>query len=75
VRKLYLAGRYFGCRHCHDLTYASTQQSDKRVYAAVRGGLDLAAVDPRGMSVSQLGLLLKVIDHERKRLDRLGRRF
>src|SRR5262245_46361602 len=23
VRKLYLRGRYFGCRHCHDLTYRS----------------------------------------------------
>jgi hypothetical protein len=27
VAKLYLRGRYFLCRHCHDLTYASRQQS------------------------------------------------
>jgi hypothetical protein len=27
VAKLYLKGRYFLCRHCHDLTYASRQQS------------------------------------------------
>jgi hypothetical protein len=26
VAKLYLRGRYFLCRHCHDLTYASRQQ-------------------------------------------------
>jgi hypothetical protein len=26
---LYLRGRYFGCRHCHDLTYTSCQESHK----------------------------------------------
>ena len=33
VGKLYLppGGRYFGCRHCHDLTYRSSQESDNRV--------------------------------------------
>jgi len=33
VRKLYLppGGRYFGCRHCHDLTYRSAQEHDQRV--------------------------------------------
>ena len=31
VGKLYLppGGRYFGCRHCHDLTYTSCQESHK----------------------------------------------
>lgn len=31
VAKLYLPphGRYFGCRHCHDLTYTSCQESHK----------------------------------------------
>jgi hypothetical protein len=31
VRKLYLppGARYFGCRHCYDLTYASRQTSQK----------------------------------------------
>ena len=42
VRKLYQAGRYFGCRRCHSLTYTSTQTSDPRVYAAVRGGIDFS---------------------------------
>jgi hypothetical protein len=33
VGKLYLppAGRYFGCRQCHGLTYTSAQQHDQRV--------------------------------------------
>jgi hypothetical protein len=29
VGKLYLHGKYFGCRHCHDLTYTSCQESRK----------------------------------------------
>lgn len=35
VGKLYLppGGGYYGCRHCHDLTYRSSQESDKRVNA------------------------------------------
>ena len=38
VRKLYLppGGVYFGCRHCYDLTYRSSQESDKRVSALRR---------------------------------------
>jgi hypothetical protein len=28
---LYLAGKYFGCRHCYDLTYTSCQEHDKRL--------------------------------------------
>jgi hypothetical protein len=33
VCKIYLppGSRYYGCRHCHDLTYQSCQESDKRV--------------------------------------------
>lgn len=33
VAKLYLPywSRYFGCRTCHDLTYTSCQEHDKRV--------------------------------------------
>jgi hypothetical protein len=29
VGKLYLLGRYYGCRHCHGLTYTSCQESHK----------------------------------------------
>ncbi len=76
VRKLYRSGRYFGCRRCHNLTYRSTQESDSRVYAALRTGLDLDAIHTPGrMSVSQLGFALKVLTFEQKRLDRLGKRL
>lgn len=76
ARRLYLHGRYFGCRHCHGLTYRSSQESDPRVYAALRGGLDLARfADPGRLSVAQLGFALKVLTFEQKRLDRLGRRL
>jgi hypothetical protein len=70
VRKLYLSGRYFGCRHCHALTYRSRQESDSRVYALVRGGLD--AMPPiGGASVTQLGLALKALTLMKKRLNRI----
>lgn len=41
VGKLYLpsGGRYFGCRHCYDLTYRSSQESDKQVQALKRLGM------------------------------------
>jgi hypothetical protein len=43
VRKLYLppGGRYFGCRHCYDLTYRSVQEHDRRVDALVKNPLRL----------------------------------
>ncbi|MBP3956749.1 hypothetical protein J8F10_15865 [Gemmata sp. G18] len=72
VRKLYRCGKYFGCRHCHNLAYRSTQESDSRVYAALRRGAHLHEFgDIRGMSVSQLGLALKVLTAGQKRFDRL----
>jgi hypothetical protein len=75
VRKVYLRGRYFGCRHCHDLTYRSTQESDSRVYAALRGGFSLDRLgDPTRMSVAQLGFALRVLTSQQKRLDRVARR-
>jgi hypothetical protein len=42
VGKLHLPphGRYFGCRHCHDLTYASCQESHKFDRAFRRLALD-----------------------------------
>jgi hypothetical protein len=30
VAKLYLKGRYFLCRHCHDLTYTSRQETSRK---------------------------------------------
>jgi hypothetical protein len=76
VRKLYLHGKYFGCRRCHGLSYQSSQESDRRVYAALRGGLALGRLaDPGRLSVAQLGFALKVLTFEQRRLDRLGRRL
>lgn len=76
VRKLYLGGRYFGCRHCHNLTYRSTQESDGRVYAALRAGMHLGGfTDTVGLSVTQLGFALKVLTAGQKRLERIGQRM
>jgi hypothetical protein len=70
VRKLYLCGKYFGCRHCHNLTYRSQQESDSRVYALARAGLD--AMPKIGQaSVTQLGLALRALTLMQKRLNRL----
>jgi hypothetical protein len=50
ARKLYLppGGRYFGCRHCYDLTYKSCQESHMydRLYLSLstRTGLSLERV-------------------------------
>jgi len=49
VGKLYLppGGRYFGCRHCHDLTYTSCQESHKfdACLAAIGAPMGLSARD------------------------------
>ena len=36
VAKLYLRGRYFGCRQCHRLTYTSCQESHQRDWLYAR---------------------------------------
>jgi hypothetical protein len=64
-----LRSKYFGCRHCHDLTYRSSQESDSRVYALARAGLD-AIPRIEGASVTQLGLALKALTLMQKRFDR-----
>jgi hypothetical protein len=65
VGRLYLPPgcRYFGCRHCHALTYTSCQQHDKRVDFLRRNPevLERLAADLEGASVAQLGLLLKAL--------------
>jgi hypothetical protein len=49
VGKLYLppSGRYFGCRHCYDLTYQSSQESHKydRVFAELARETGIATAD------------------------------
>jgi hypothetical protein len=65
VGKLYLPprGRYYGCRHCYDLTYTSCQQHDKRVDALRKDPEVLLqlAENLDGASLTQLGLILKAL--------------
>jgi hypothetical protein len=65
VGKLYLppGGRYFGCRHCHALTYESAQTHDRRVSALRRNPELLAAImeNLQGASPGQLVLALKAL--------------
>jgi len=70
--KLYLSGRWFGCRRCHDLTYRSQQTSDSRVYALARVGLGAMPQSSHQASVTQLGLALKAITLMQKRLRACG---
>jgi hypothetical protein len=65
VGKLYLppGGRYFGCRHCHELTYHSAQTHDKRVDALRKNPELLAAImeNPAAGLDSRLILALKAL--------------
>jgi hypothetical protein len=79
VAKLYLPphGRYFGCRHCHNLSYRSAQEHDKRLDALRRDQERLAALmgNLKGASVSQLGLALKALTRERQLIEKWQRRY
>ena len=71
VGKLYLppGARYFGCRHCHELTYKSCQEHDSRVSALRRNPDLLNAIldNTKGASPGQIILAIKAIG-PRKRL-------
>jgi hypothetical protein len=63
VAKVYLplGGRYYGCRHCHGLTYTSCQEHDKRVDLLRRNpaALRRLAENLESLPFGQLRLLLK----------------
>ena len=65
VGKIYIppSGRYYGCRHCYDLTYTSCQQSDKRVNWLRRNPEALAAMVKNSdeLDASNLFLVLKAL--------------
>lgn len=65
IGKLYLppGRRYYGCRQCHDLTYKSCQESDKRVSWLRRNPEALLALvkNPQNLDGSGLILALKAI--------------
>ncbi len=76
VGKLYLPprGRYFGCRHCHQLSYSSCQEHDKRVDALLRNPEALGAImaNPRGASTGSLILAIKATGKAERYLTRGG---
>ena len=74
-RKLYLGQWYFGCRQCQRLTYKTTQCSDRRVNAIWQGRVDLRRIDPRFLSINNLGLLLKFFRYQQERTDHTMRRL
>lgn len=50
VRKLYLNGQFFGCRHCHNLTYKSRQEYDARLLRLMKNsGLMNAMIESEDM--------------------------
>jgi hypothetical protein len=68
VRKLYRVGRYFGCRHCHDLTYASRQEHDARVSRLMKNpGRVTALIASGDPGAVLLGLAAAVRLEERNR--------
>jgi hypothetical protein len=64
VVKLYLppGERLFGCRHCHDLTYQSAQQHDKRADLLRRHPELIQAMLDRSPNVTMLVLALKALN-------------
>ncbi len=76
VGKLYLpgGGRYDGCRHCYDLTYTSSQESDKRVSQLLRGQLDEFPLHLDDLPLHRCMLLIKALDKQEKQLQRYVRK-
>jgi hypothetical protein len=68
VRKLYRVGRYFGCRHCHDLTYKSRQEHDARVSRLMKDpGQMRAMIDSESIEAILLGMTAAARLEERNR--------
>jgi hypothetical protein len=76
VGKLYLpaAARYFGCRRCHDLTYRSAQEHDKRLAPFGRSPELLYAVLDGPCDLATLGLALKAVKLRQQKLEKWERR-
>lgn len=80
VAKLYQPPRspYFGCRHCHQLTYRSRQAHDRRVSALLRGGvarLCELAQHPSRLPIPTLGLILTALTEWERRSERAMKRL
>jgi hypothetical protein len=74
VGKLYLKGRYFGCRRCQNLTYTSCQERDRRVDRLLKdpGAVDALLAGNPGLP--ELGLALKALSKVRRQLASSRRR-
>ena len=70
ARKLYLRRGYFGCRRCHDLTYESAQEHDKRLDPLCRDPLLLEAMLSRDAPLSVNLLALKAHTQRLRRIQR-----
>jgi hypothetical protein len=68
VLKLYLRdGKYFGCRHCCNLTYASAQEHDQRVDDLIRDPRRfLGPLNSFGGTLLILKAMIKLAEKERK---------
>jgi hypothetical protein len=73
VAKLYLppGGKYFGCRHCYNLTYRSCKEHDKRVDAIVKNPKLLRAY----LGGNNLKGLMLAWKAEQKLMQKLNRLF
>jgi hypothetical protein len=68
--------RYFGCRVCHRLAYASQQRHDKRVTALLKSGTLLdRAWTLADQSVTALGVALAAFREQNRRCERALRRL
>ena len=67
---------YFGCRHCHRLTYRSSQEHDPRVTALLTSGTLFEMADrPDRLSLPQLGLALAALTEWQRRHERALKRL
>jgi hypothetical protein len=73
VALLYLRGKYFSCRRCHNLTYRSSQESDGRVSKFLRNYDGFG--EPEDLTLFAFNRLWGRIRKERDRLQKeLSRR-
>jgi len=70
IRVLYLSGRYFGCRHCHNLTYQSTQDWDPRVSRIMKNPEAMRGLLSENAKIGDVLLAMKVLKKVRKLTER-----
>lgn len=75
VAKLFLppGGRYFGCRHCHDLTYKGQKEHNRKVDMLLKNPdlMERLCKTPELLNVRTLGVLLKACFRLEERYGRI----